>query len=85
MGQIRTSARGRIRRLVRIVRGLQRDEQLSTEEMARRLGISASMLGMVYNGHRSPGRKFLHGLLKAYPRLREEVLLFLLQDMINSE
>ena len=80
-----TASKSRIQRLVRMLRGLQRDEHLSTAEMAQRLGISTSMLGMVYSGCRSPGRKFLHGLLKAYPHLRDEVLLFLLQDMSNRE
>ena len=77
--------RGRIRRLVRVLRGLQREERLTIEDMAQRLGVSASMLGMVYSGQRSPGRKFLRGVLKAYPRLRDEVYLFLLRDMMDCE
>ena len=63
--------RTRLRRLVRVLRGLQRNE---------RLGISTSMLGMVYSGRRNPGRKFLRGVLKAYPQLRDEVHQFLLRD-----
>ncbi len=74
-----------IRRLVRMLRGLQRNEDLTIEDMASRLGVSLSMLGMVYRGRRSPGRKFLRGVLKAYPHLRNEVYLFLLRDMNDSE
>jgi transcriptional regulator with XRE-family HTH domain len=74
-----------IRRLVRMLRGLQRDEDLTLEDMALRLGISFSMLSMVYKGRRSPGPKFLRGVLRAYPHLRNEVHLFLLRDMHDSE
>ena len=73
-----------VRQLVRVLRGLQRDEQLTIEDMARRLGISPSMLGMVYNGQRNPGRRFLQGVLRTYPHLRGEVYLFLLQDRRES-
>jgi hypothetical protein len=74
-----------IRRLVRMLRGIQRNERLTLGGMALRLGVSSSMLGMVYSGRRNPGRKFLRGVLKAYPHLREEVHLFLLRDMSDSE
>jgi transcriptional regulator with XRE-family HTH domain len=84
MSDIRARKRS-IRRLVRVLRGLQRDEQLTIEDMALRLGISTSMLGMVYRGHRSPGAKFLRGVVRAYPHLRNEVHLFLLRDMHDSE
>lgn len=80
MGQTRN-----IPQLVRKVRALQRDEGLTLADMAARLKVSPSMLAMVYRGHRSPGRKFLRGLLRAYPRLRDDVHLFLLRDMNNSE
>jgi transcriptional regulator with XRE-family HTH domain len=69
-----------IRRLVRMLRGIQRNERLTIEDMALRLGVSTSMLAMVYSGRRSPGRKFLRGVLKAYPQLRDEVHAFLLRD-----
>jgi len=75
-----TSRQRHIRRLVRVLRGLQRDDHLTIEDMAIRLGISTSMLGMVYSGRRNPGRKFLRGVLNAYPQLRDEVYQFLLRD-----
>ena len=68
-----------LERLVRMLRGQQRDEGLTIEDMAGRLGVSGSMLGMVYLGKRNPGRKFLHGVLLAYPELRDEVHRFLLR------
>ena len=74
-----------IRRLVRMLRGIQRNEQLTIKGMALRLGVSPSMLRMVYSGRRSPGRKFLRGVLRAFPELRDEVHLFLLRDMSDSE
>ena len=68
-----------IERLVRVLRGQQRDEALTIEDMAGRLGVSGSMLGMVYLGRRNPGRKFLHGVLRAYPQFEQEVHRFLLR------
>lgn len=69
-----------IRRLVRMLRGLQRNEHLSNRGMALRLGVSTSMVSMVYRGRRNPGPKFLRGVLKAYPQLRDEVYSFLLVE-----
>jgi transcriptional regulator with XRE-family HTH domain len=74
-----------VRRLVRMLRGIQRNERLTIEDMALRLGVSPSMLGMVYSGRRNPGRKFLTGVLRAYPHLLDEVHVFLLRDMSDSE
>jgi hypothetical protein len=68
-----------------MLRGLQRDERLTMEAMALRLRVSTSMLGMVYSGRRNPGRKFLRGVLRAYPNLRDEVYRFLLRDSTDGE
>ena len=68
-----------LERLVRVLRGQQRDEGLTIEDMARRLGVSGAMLGMVYLGKRNPGRKFLRGVLKTYPDMAAEVHRFLLR------
>jgi transcriptional regulator with XRE-family HTH domain len=84
MSNVRARKRS-IRRLVRVLRGLQRNEQLTLEDMAQHLGISTSMLSMVYKGYRNPGAKFLRGVVRAYPHLRNEVHLFLLRDMHDSE
>jgi transcriptional regulator with XRE-family HTH domain len=69
-----------IRRLVRVLRGIQRNEKLTIEGMAGRLGISPSMLGMVYHGQRNPGPKVLRGVLRAFPQLSAEVHLYLLRE-----
>ena len=69
-----------IRRLVRVLRGLQRDEGLTIEDMALRLGVSTSMVAMVFCGSRNPGQKFLRGVLRAYPQLRDEVYTFLMRE-----
>ena len=68
-----------LQRLVRLLRGQQRNEGLTIEDMARRLGVSGAMLGMVYLGRRNPGRKFLRGVLKSYPAMAEEVHHFILR------
>jgi len=85
MARCHTARQRHIQRLVRVLRGLQRDERLTVEDMALRLGISTSMLGMVYSGRRNPGPKFLRGVLKAYPHLRDEVYLFLLREARSAE
>lgn len=68
-----------LERLIRLLRGQQRNEGLTIDDMARRLGVSGAMLGMVYLGRRNPGRKFLRGVLKAYPSMTDEVHRFLLR------
>ena len=57
--------RTRLRRLVRVLRGLQRNERLTIEDMALRLGISTSMLGMVYSG-RGAATDIIVASAKAY-------------------
>ena len=71
--------------LVEMLRDVQRNDELSRADLAQRLGVSASMVNMVFGGWRSPGPKFLHGVLKAFPHLSDEVHLFLLQNMTDSE
>lgn len=83
MNSATTQRQQRVRRLARVLRGLQRDEQLTSDDMAIRLGVSTSMLVMVYCGRRNPGHKFLRGVLRAYPQLRDEVYQFLLRDGVE--
>jgi hypothetical protein len=73
------------RRLVRRLREMQSEQKLTCAELAERLGVSVSTVGMVYGGWRAPGRKFLRGVLRVYPCLRDEVYLFLLHDIHNGE
>ena len=72
-------------RLVALLRRIQSQQGLTRAQFARRLGVSVSMLDMVYGGWRSPGSKFLRGVLQAYPELRQEVALFLSADICYSE
>jgi transcriptional regulator with XRE-family HTH domain len=72
-------------RLVRRLRNLQCEQKLTWAELAQRLGVSASTVGMVFGGWRAPGPKFLRGVLRAYPCLRDEVYLFLLHNIHDSE
>jgi transcriptional regulator with XRE-family HTH domain len=77
--------RARVDRLVRRLRAMQEKQRLTWADLAQRLGVSVAMVGMVYSGQRVPGRKFLHGVLRAFPCLRDEVYLFLLRDINNGE
>lgn len=54
-------------------------------EMAARLGISQGYLSMIYNGQRKPGRRFLEGVVAAYPDLFREVALFLSPNITAVE
>jgi transcriptional regulator with XRE-family HTH domain len=74
-----------IRRLVRVLRGLQRDGDLTLDDMAARLGVCTSTLCMVYGGRRNPGPKFLRGVLEAFPHLNDEVCRFLLLDLKDGQ
>jgi hypothetical protein len=70
---------------VRRLRDMQCEQKLTWAELAERLEVSVSTLGMVYGGWRTPGPKFLRGVLRAYPCLRDEVYLFLLYNISNGE
>jgi len=49
----------------------------SNTDMAKRLDITYAYWTMLQNGTRRPGRKFLVGVIKAFPQLEEEALRFL--------
>lgn len=63
--------------LIGAIERRQKIEGLTLGAMAEKLGIAQSYLSMVLHGHRVPGRKFLSGVLKAYPELADEVASFL--------
>lgn len=67
--------------LLRRLREKQDDEDLTLQEMAQRIGVTAACLCMIYRRQRSPGRKFLSGVLVAYPDLRECILRALRADV----
>jgi transcriptional regulator with XRE-family HTH domain len=75
----------RARHLVARLRAAQDEQRLSVAELAQRLGVSPSTAYMLYYGWRAPGPKVLRGMLHAFPELAQEVHVFLLQDMNDSE
>lgn len=60
-----------IRAVVRILKRIMREEHLSAQGMARRLGFSASHLSMIFAGKRRPGIRFLRAAMARYPEIRE--------------
>jgi len=76
---------GHVGSLVRALRWMRRKDDLTLAEQAERLGVSESMLTQINSGHRRPGAKVLRGVLRAYPHLRDEVRLFLLQGITGGE
>ena len=81
----RRRRQGAIRRLVRLLRRLQLERRMTIRDMAGRLRVSKSTLCMVYGGRRSPGPKFLRGVLESFPELHGEVCRFLLLDLGDGD
>ena len=75
----------KVGRLVARLHAAQDEERLSVTELAGRLGVSPSTVYMLYGGWRTPGPKVLRGMLQAFPGLVQEVHVFLLDRMMNSE
>jgi len=55
----------------------QRSEHLSHTRFAQKLGISQAFWTLIRTGKRSFGEKTLSGIVRAYPELIPELLLFL--------
>lgn len=59
---------------------IQKTERWSDRQMANQLGISQQMWQFVRTGRHVPGRKTLTGIMRAYPELTADVLLYLQAD-----
>lgn len=46
---------------------------MSDTDFAEKLGMSRTMLALVYNGQRQPGLEFLKAVIKAFPDLQLDV------------
>jgi transcriptional regulator with XRE-family HTH domain len=55
----------------------QAELDLTDHAMARRLGISRSMYGLIIRGERQPGPKALRGIARAFPELWPQLIVFL--------
>lgn len=71
--------------LIQAIKERQEAEGLTLTQMSKKLGIAVSYLSMVYNGKRPPADKMLHGIIKCYPELTDQVSLFLLNDITGSQ
>jgi len=63
--------------LVEALKKREQQKNLSTVEMAKRLGIAPSYLYMFYSGKRNPGRKLLGAVIREFPDLNPIVSVFL--------
>lgn len=61
-------------KLVKALEDIMQEEGLSIRQFAKKLGISATYLDLVYNGKRNIGLKFLNGILQEYPHLKPLVI-----------
>ena len=74
-----------IQPLIQAIKGKQAAEGLNLTKMANKLGVTVSYLSMVYNGKRPPATKLLQGIIQCYPELTDQVALFLLGDITDSQ
>lgn len=63
--------------LIDTLLGIQKALRWGDAAMADALGITRSYWVMLRQGQRQPGRKVLVGVIKAFPQLEEDALLFL--------
>lgn len=56
---------------------IQKEQCLSDEQVANRLGVKRPMWTMLRNGKLQPGRKTLTGIMRGFPELTTDVLFFL--------
>ena len=67
---------------VALLKELQGD--LSLREFADLIGVAHSSIGMVLTEDRRPGRKFVDGLVRAFPARRAEILdVFFPENVLN--
>jgi len=57
---------------------------LSNYKFAERLGISAELWRMMKLGKRAVSLSLLRGIMKAYPEMEEDVLIFLRGDVADT-
>ncbi len=57
--------------LVCLLKRIMRQEHMTAQGMARRLGFSASHLSMIFSGKRRPGIRFIRAVMARYPQARK--------------
>uniref|UniRef100_A0A6M3KR07 Uncharacterized protein n=1 Tax=viral metagenome TaxID=1070528 RepID=A0A6M3KR07_9ZZZZ len=63
--------------LVGIIVARQAQLKLGEVEFAKRLGVSRATWFLIKKGERSPGQKFIRGILKAFPELQLHIYQYL--------
>jgi len=65
-----------------LIEGLRALSKENTQKgVARRIGISESLLSRILSGERQPSRQTLAAIVRAYPELSPRVSLFLLEEV----
>ena len=70
--------------LVLAMRAKQEDEGANMTQMAKKLGISLSLLSLVYNGLRPAGKKFCRAVVREYPDLKDTIAQYLIDGVSNE-
>ena len=69
-----------IRAMVRALKRIQVERNLSTRGMASRWGLSSGYLSMVYSGQRRPGIRFVRAVMERFDEIRQEMA-----EMLHEE
>ncbi len=57
---------------------------MSNEQFAQKLGITATMLGYLWRGERQPGMKVYNAVMREYPDLIPDVLMAMREKGANK-
>ncbi len=57
--------------LICLLKRIMRQEHMTAQGMARRLGFSPAHLSMIFAGKRRPGIRFMRAVLARYPQARK--------------
>jgi transcriptional regulator with XRE-family HTH domain len=65
-----------MRSLTETLESCQSERGLTDEQFAALIGVTRSAWSMVRSGRREPGVQFLRGVMRAFPRLTDDVLVY---------
>lgn len=66
--------------LIERVRGAQRERGLTDEQLAAQLGVHRSLWNLTRRGKRPLRYKIARGIMRAFPELRMEMMIFLARN-----
>ena len=71
-------------KLIQALKRRQRDLELSDTAIAKRLGVSPSFWCLVQQGKRRIGHQLIRGVIRGFPELTTEALIFLRSEVTDT-